>query len=95
MEASSLGLEPVKVNCVVRVGVNESEVPKLVRKFRGTGVIVRFIEFMDVGEYKRVDSRASSAKLGDSGFPFKDFDQSINQTLAMSLLRWAHLRWIW
>tara|TARA_B100000287_G_scaffold37954_2_gene34842 strand:+ start:636 stop:1550 length:915 start_codon:yes stop_codon:yes gene_type:complete len=42
-------LGPVKVNCVVQRGVNEDQIPKLVRKFRGTGVIVRFIEFMDVG----------------------------------------------
>ena len=42
-------LGPVKVNCVIQRGVNEHQIPKLVRKFRGTGVIVRFIEFMDVG----------------------------------------------
>ena len=42
-------LGPVKLNCVVQRGVNEHQIPKLVRKFRGTGVIVRFIEFMDVG----------------------------------------------
>jgi len=42
-------LGPVKVNCVVQRGVNESEVPALVRNFRGTGVTVRFIEYMDVG----------------------------------------------
>ena len=42
-------LGPVKVNCVVQRGVNESEVPALVRKFKGTGVTVRFIEYMDVG----------------------------------------------
>tara|TARA_B100000579_G_C22848314_1_gene865790 strand:+ start:4589 stop:5572 length:984 start_codon:yes stop_codon:yes gene_type:complete len=48
-EATNCGLGPVKVNCVVQRGVNESQIPKLVRQFRGTGVIVRFIEFMDVG----------------------------------------------
>lgn len=48
-EAISRGLGPVKVNCVVQRGVNESQIPKLVRQFRGTGAIVRFIEFMDVG----------------------------------------------
>ena len=42
-------LGPVKINCVVQRGVNEHQIPKLVRKFRGTGVIVRFIEFMDGG----------------------------------------------
>ena len=48
-EAISRGLGPVKVNCVVQRGVNESQIPKLVRQFRGTEAIVRFIEFMDVG----------------------------------------------
>ena len=48
-EATRSGLGPVKVNCVVQRGVNESQITKLVRQFRGTGVVVRFIEFMDVG----------------------------------------------
>ena len=48
-DAVDSGLGPVKVNCVVQRGVNESQIPKLVRHFRGSGVIVRFIEFMDVG----------------------------------------------
>jgi len=51
--AVSSGLNPVKVNCVVRRGLNEAEVAPLVRHFRGTGVIVRFIEFMDVGSTNR------------------------------------------
>lgn len=47
--AIEFGLTPVKVNCVVQKGVNESEVKKLVDHFRNTDVIVRFIEYMDVG----------------------------------------------
>jgi cyclic pyranopterin phosphate synthase len=47
--AREAGLSPVKVNCVVQRGVNESEVEKLITHFRGTGVVVRFIEYMDVG----------------------------------------------
>ena len=43
------GLAPVKVNAVVERGVNDHTVIDLVRHFRGTGVIVRFIEYMDVG----------------------------------------------
>jgi GTP 3',8-cyclase len=39
----------VKVNCVVRRGVNEHAIPELAQHFRGTGIPVRFIEFMDVG----------------------------------------------
>jgi len=47
--ARAAGLGPVKVNCVVQRGVNEGEVLRLVEHFRGTGVVVRFIEFRDVG----------------------------------------------
>jgi cyclic pyranopterin phosphate synthase len=40
---------PIKLNTVVERGKNDSQVLDLVRRFRGTGVIVRFIEYMDVG----------------------------------------------
>ncbi|WP_266181967.1 GTP 3',8-cyclase MoaA [Dyella humicola] len=39
----------VKLNTVVQRGVNEHTVPDLVERFRGSGIIVRFIEYMDVG----------------------------------------------
>ena len=42
-------LTPIKVNAVVQRGVNDHTVLDLVERFRGTGVIVRFIEYMDVG----------------------------------------------
>ncbi len=47
--AQRAGLAPLKVNVVVKRGVNESEILPLVEHFRGSGVIVRFIEYMDVG----------------------------------------------
>jgi len=47
--AADAGLEPIKINTVVRRGVNDESVLPLVRHFRGTGRIVRFIEYMDVG----------------------------------------------
>ena len=47
--AQAVGLAPLKVNTVVKRGVNEHEIVPLVEHFRGSGVIVRFIEFMDVG----------------------------------------------
>ena len=47
--AQAVGLLPIKVNMVVRRGVNEHEILPLLRHFRDTGIIVRFIEFMDVG----------------------------------------------
>jgi GTP 3',8-cyclase len=42
-------LTPVKVNAVVQRGVNDHTVLDLLERFRGTGVVVRFIEYMDVG----------------------------------------------
>ena len=47
--ATDAGLTPLKLDCVVKRGVNEHQVVELARHFRGTGHIVRFIEFMDVG----------------------------------------------
>jgi cyclic pyranopterin phosphate synthase len=47
--AIAAGLTPVKINCVVERGVNDHTVLDLIEHFRGRPVIVRFIEFMDVG----------------------------------------------
>ncbi len=47
--AVAAGLGPVKINAVVRRGVNDDSLLDLARHFRGTPHIVRFIEFMDVG----------------------------------------------
>jgi len=47
--AQSVGLAPIKVNMVVKRGTNDAEVVPMARHFRNTGIIVRFIEFMDVG----------------------------------------------
>jgi len=47
--AASAGLGPVKVNAVVKRGVNDHTVVDMARHFQGTGHIVRFIEYMDVG----------------------------------------------
>ena len=47
--ALAAGLTPVKVNMVVKRGVNDHTVVAMAKHFKGTGVVVRFIEFMDVG----------------------------------------------
>jgi cyclic pyranopterin phosphate synthase len=47
--ASAAGLAPVKVNMVVERGVNENQILPLVHFFKGTGITLRFIEYMDVG----------------------------------------------
>ncbi|MGH9035015.1 MAG: GTP 3',8-cyclase MoaA, partial [Acidimicrobiia bacterium] len=47
--AAAAGLTPIKINCVVQRGVNDHTLVDLARRFQGTGHILRFIEFMDVG----------------------------------------------
>ena len=47
--AATAGLAPIKVNMVVKRGGNEDEIVPMARQFRGTGHIVRYIEYMDVG----------------------------------------------
>jgi cyclic pyranopterin phosphate synthase len=56
---------PVKVNCVVKRGVNEDQIVPLARYFRGTGDTLRFIEFMDVGATNgwRMDDVVPAAEI--------------------------------
>jgi cyclic pyranopterin phosphate synthase len=62
--AKAVGM-PVKVNCVVKRGVNEHQIVELARHFKGTGVTLRFIEFMDVGATNgwRMDDVVSAAEI--------------------------------
>ncbi|MDA0815434.1 MAG: GTP 3',8-cyclase MoaA [Chloroflexi bacterium] len=63
--ATEAGLGPVKINAVVRRRVNDHTLVDLARHFRGTGHIVRFIEFMDVGNSNgwRMDEVLPAAEL--------------------------------
>lgn len=47
--AERAGLGPIKINAMVQRGVNEDAIVDLARHFKGTGHVLRFIEFMDVG----------------------------------------------
>jgi cyclic pyranopterin phosphate synthase len=47
--AEEVGLTPIKINMVVKRGINEHSILPMVEHFRGSGHILRFIEFMDVG----------------------------------------------
>ncbi len=77
--AASVGLTPVKVNMVVKRGVNETSVVDMARHFRGTGHIVRFIEYMDVGSTNgwRLDDVVSGKEIVASinrTFPLEPID---------------------
>jgi cyclic pyranopterin phosphate synthase len=58
-------LDPVKVNVVVKRGANDDGVVAMARAFRGTGVVVRFIEYMDVGHTNgwRLDDVVPAAEV--------------------------------
>lgn len=51
--AEAAGFDALKINCVVQRGVNDDDVLDLVTHFRGTGHVLRFIEYMDVGTCNR------------------------------------------
>ena len=63
--AATVGLSPIKVNMVVKRGVNDDSVVEMARHFRGSGHIVRFIEYMDVGTTNgwRLDDVVSGAEI--------------------------------
>ncbi len=63
--ARDAGLGPIKVNMVVKRGTNEHEILPMARHFRGSGVTLRFIEYMDVGATNgwRMDEVLPSAEV--------------------------------
>jgi cyclic pyranopterin phosphate synthase len=64
-EAARVGLTPVKVNMVVKRGLNEDSILPMARFFREKGYILRFIEFMDVGSTNgwRMDDVVPAAEI--------------------------------
>lgn len=85
--AARAGLGPVKVNAVVRRGVNDHTLIELARHFRGTGQILRFIEFMDVGSTNgwRLDEVVPASELArriDAEFPLAPLDPNYTGEVA-------------
>jgi len=85
--ATDAGLDPVKLNVVVQRGVNDEGVLQLVEHFRGTGVVVRFIEYMDVGtmNHWRPEDTVPSGELLDRigrHFPLRPMDRSYRGEVA-------------
>jgi GTP 3',8-cyclase len=63
--ALAAGLDPVKVNVVVKRGLNEDGILPMAQHFHGTGVVLRFIEYMDVGHTNgwRLDDVVPAAEI--------------------------------
>jgi cyclic pyranopterin phosphate synthase len=77
--AAAVGFAPIKVNMVVKRGVNDGEIVAMARHFRGTGHIVRFIEYMDVGSTNgwRMDDVVPSMEVVrriGAAFPLEPLD---------------------
>jgi len=90
--AAAAQLTPVKVNMVVKRGVNEHEIVPMARHFRGTGHIVRFIEFMDVGSSNgwRLDDVVPSREVVrriDAEMPLQAVEPNYTGEVAE---RWRH-----
>jgi GTP 3',8-cyclase len=79
--AQEAGLGPIKINMVVKRGTNEHEILPMARRFKGTGMVLRFIEYMDVGATNgwRMDEVLPSAqvvKLIQSELPLVQLEPS-------------------
>jgi cyclic pyranopterin phosphate synthase len=63
--AIAAGFTPIKINMVVKRGVNDQDILSMARRFRGPDYIVRFIEFMDVGSTNgwRLEDVVSAAEI--------------------------------
>jgi cyclic pyranopterin phosphate synthase len=72
--AAGEGLAPVKINMVVKRGVNDRHIVDMARHFKGSGNIVRFIEFMDVG--------ATNGWKMDNVIPSAEVVRAINEVFA-------------
>ena len=80
--AAAAGLTPVKVNAVVQRDINGDQVVDMANAFRGTGHIVRFIEYMEVG--------TSNGWRMDDVVPAREIVAAINERWPIEPLPGAH-----
>jgi cyclic pyranopterin phosphate synthase len=90
--AQAAGLGPIKINAVIKRGMNEHAIVPLARHFRDSGHIVRFIEYMDVGHTNgwRMDHVVPAAEIVaaiDDEFPLDPVDPNYTGEVAQ---RWRY-----
>lgn len=90
--AQQAGLAPLKVNTVLKRGINEHEIIPLARHFRHRGIILRFIEFMDVGSTNgwKMDDVVSAREVVeriDQIYPLRAMEPNYRGEVAK---RWAY-----
>ena len=86
--SEDVGLHPIKINAVVQRGVNDHTIVDLARYFKGTGHIVRFIEYMDVGNLNgwKLDQVVSADEIVariDSELPLEPLDPNYKGEVAL------------
>ena len=91
--AHQVGLGPIKVNMVVKAGMNEQEIVPMARHFKGTPYILRFIEYMDVGasngwDLREVIPSAEVARRIGAHMPLQPIDPNYTGETAA---RWRYL----
>ena len=101
IEAARMAGLKVKINTVIRAGYNEHSVEKIAERFFGTEVIVRYIEFMDVGETNSWDTREvitgammrrmleglESIQPNHSGEVAKDTDEVLKKSASLKVFQ--------
>jgi len=90
--AQKVGLEPIKVNMVVKRGANESSILPMAHHFREKGYILRFIEYMDVGHTNgwrtnEVVSAKEIVKIISAELPLEPLDPNYTGEVAE---RWRY-----
>ena len=86
--AAASGLSPIKVNSVVQKGVNDHTVVDLARYFKGSGRVIRFIEYMDVGnrngwKWDQVVPAAEIIRRIDAEMPLEPLESGYRGEVAM------------
>lgn len=90
--ADKVGLNPIKINMVVQRGVNDDAAIDMARHFKGSGHILRFIEFMDVGhtngwKMEHVVSSRDLAERINAVFPIEPVERNYTGEVAE---RWRY-----
>ena len=90
--AAAAGLTPVKINAVVQGGVNDHTLVELARHFKGSGHILRFVEYMDVGATNgwRLDEVVAAEEVVrriDAALPLAPLEPNYDGEVAK---RWAY-----
>jgi cyclic pyranopterin phosphate synthase len=90
--AQEAGLSPIKVNMVVKRGINQDSILPMAKHFRNSGIILRFIEYMDVGTTNgwRLDQVVPAVEIIDiinREYPLEPIDPNYSGEVAK---RWRY-----